>query len=178
MFSHINITKAVAGVLLLSLFLNCKTTDSGIDLVPGAMEATIDGEAWKANSGTATKSTDGSSQINGSVVIVSAAKILDATTGANETLSFTIYREGNSEVSEGSYEMGVQSGNYVQMSFATFDGTNQVVSYISTEGTLKITSYTNDGIKGEFNGTVVNPLNDESKTITKGSFNVEFGFTF
>ena len=178
MICHINLAKTFAVLLVMCLLENFKTTDAHVDLVPGTMEATIDGTSWKANSGTATKTSGGNNQVTGSAVIVSAAKILDATNGANETLSFTIFKDGNTEVTEGTYQMGVNSGNYTQMSFATFDGVSEVTSFVSTEGTLTITSYTNDGLKGEFNGTVTNLQSDETKTLTKGSFNVEFGFIF
>ena len=42
-------------------------------------------------------------------------------------------------------------------------------SYFSSEGTVKVTSYTNDTIKGEFQFKAANPAG-EVKTITEGKF--------
>jgi hypothetical protein len=42
-------------------------------------------------------------------------------------------------------------------------------SYLSSEGTVKVTSYTNDSIKGEFHFKSENPAG-EAKTIAEGKF--------
>lgn len=158
---------------------SCDTVSSNISASSGTVKAKVDGSNWEGTGGTGVKQTINTGSGSVTTVTVVASKILDTSSGENETMEVTIYSEvGADNISETSYDVAEDEIPGAQFSFTTYvDGVR--TSYFATSGTVTVKSVSDDNVKGEFEGTVVN-VEDESDTkeVKNGAFNVNFGFSF
>lgn len=157
----------------------CSNTSSDFDISSGTVEATIDGTGWKGSGGTGVKQTINTGQGSVTTVTVVAAKLLNQSTGDNETMEVTIYGEvGADNIAEREYDVEEDEIPGAQFSFTTFiDGDR--VSYFGTSGTVTVSSISDDGVQGTFEGTLTNSEDDsDTKEVSGGGFNVNFGFSF
>lgn len=174
-FSTFIVLILVTGLLSLS----CDTVNSDISISSGTVKAKVDGSNWEGTGGTAVKQTVSTGSGSVTAVTVVASKILDTSSGDNESMEVTIYSEvGAENISETSYDVAEDEIPGAQFSFTTFVD-NERVSYFATSGTVTVKSVSDDNVKGEFEGTVVNSEDDgDTKEIKDGAFNVTFGFSF
>ncbi|MTI89525.1 MAG: hypothetical protein FH748_16340 [Balneolaceae bacterium] len=167
-------------VCIVMVAVSCKSsTSADVGVALGAIEANVDGNSWKASGATAVKNTANIGGSSVTAVTAVGAKILNQSSGDSETMEVTIYSSPNADnVSEGSYDVEDDGVPGAQFSFTSFVNGSQV-SYFASSGTVKVTSISDDNVKGTFSGTVTN-VNDsnDTKEISGGEFNVSIGFSF
>jgi hypothetical protein len=149
------------------------------DISSRTVEATINGSGWKGSGGTGVKQTVNTGQGSVTTVTVVAAKLLNQSTGDNETMEVTIYGEvGADNIEEREYDVEEDEIPGAQFSFTTFIN-NERVSYFATSGTVTVRDVTEDGVQGTFEGTLANSEDaSDTKEVTGGGFNVDFGYNF
>ncbi len=170
---------SIIGFGLIISLSGCKSAQNNFDISSGEIEATIDGKSWKGQGGSAIKQNVQTGVGNVPTVTVVAAKVLDTSTGESETMEVTIYGEvGADNIAKRSYDAASDEMPKAQFSFTTMvDGKR--TSYFATEGTVKIDDISEENVKGTFEGTVANPQDEtDTKKITGGGFNIDFGFSF
>jgi len=156
---------------MLVFFLSCSDDsgtgpgNNGVSL--GTFRVDIDGSKWQATQNFVFSSiSEGESY---TLLTVSAGKTVSTT--QSEAMAFSVSAPGNSiSALEGTYALDGTGG--AALSFVTTIS-DEVVSYLSYGGQITITEISASNVKGIFNATCANTVDQEDTiTMTDGAFNV------
>lgn len=161
-------TKALSFALILLISfasISCfgkKDDDKGT--ARGSITVKIDNADWKGTNAVGNKMAVAGRE----TVIISGAKLLNASSGESEVITITIISNGT--VSPGTYSIRNQIPN-AQISFSN---TNEApLHFASFSGEVTISEISAGNVKGEFEGMLRHTNNGEEIAFTSGSFNAD-----
>ncbi|HKK45847.1 MAG TPA: hypothetical protein VJ964_10015 [Balneolaceae bacterium] len=164
-----------------ALLISCKSTKSqrDVNVELGTVKATIDGDGWQANGGSATRVDLGSNQ---PVAVAITAVNVDQSNSEFQSITLNVFTNSEAaNIGVGTYDLinidvpaNDNKEKAGQLAFSiTANGESTL--YISTSGMVEITSLTQNNIQGKFEGLVLNDSDgSDSKEIKDGEFNVTF----